>query len=255
MVLGLLMELDRKTHDVAKLLKQMFDKKFCLAEDKENCSGQIINSHTISECFLRNISEDNHLIMPEGNFYIEMGRWKLERKGVKQTKGFKGFCSHHDNKLFSSFEKRKFIADKQQLRDLSLRSVCRELYQKKCLLYYIEELAKKYPEKKHIKNLYLIHTQEMIRSLKYLQKGINKRYKFFTFIIKTTPVPINTAGVMFPSHTWNEQVIQSKKRNQHGFIYNLITLKDCSYFIVSTVESKNCNVDHEVYVIFGHFTE
>jgi hypothetical protein len=185
--------------------------------------------------------------MPEGNYYIEMGRWTLKNKGIKQTKSFKGFCSYHDNKLFSSFEKRKFIADKQQLLDLSLRSVCRELYQKKCSLYFIEELAKRYPDSrlKQTQNGYLKHTQEMIRSLKYLYNGIQRNYRFFTFIIKTTPVPINTAGVMFPSHTWNKELIQSKTRTQHGFIYNLITLEDCSYFIVSTVESKHSNVDHK----------
>lgn len=241
------MRIDKKMQEAANLLKNVFEKKLCLAGDEKNCSEKIINSHAISACFLKNIAEDSHVITPEGDFFIEMGRWKLISTGIKKTKAFKGFCSYHDNKLFSSFEKHKFLAGKQQLLDLSLRSVCRELYQKKCSIYFINELASKYPDSnlKHTKNDYLNHTQQMIRSLKYLQNGIQRKFKFLTFVIKTTPVPINTAGVMFPTHTWNKEPIQFKRRTKHGFIYNLITLEDCSYFIVSTLESKHSNVDYK----------
>jgi hypothetical protein len=234
------MEMNKRIHDSIELLKKSFNKKFCLSDNKVYCTSDIINAHTISESFLKNIAEKGHVISPEENFFVEEGRLKLLNKSIRKTKVFNGFCSYHDNKLFSSFEKRNFIADKQQLIDLSFRSICRELYQKKCLIYFFNESRES--QSIDIKNDFLSHTQSMIKDLKYLKNGIKEKYRFLTFIIKTSPVPINTAGVMFPTHCWDKEDIQFHKKTQHGFVYNLITLADCSYFIVTTVESKHSKI-------------
>ena len=88
----------------------------------------------------------------------------------------------------------------------------------------------------------------------YLKNGIKGSYRFLAFIVKTSPVPINTAGVMFPTHCWDKEQIQLDKRVQHGFVFNLITLVDCSYFIVSTIESKHSKIHYRFMSSFEKMT-
>ena len=55
-------ELVRCLNDPDYLIKKYFlNKKYCMAYDKSQCNGNIIESHVISSKFLKNIARDNHI--------------------------------------------------------------------------------------------------------------------------------------------------------------------------------------------------
>ena len=228
--------MDKKTHELILNYNGYFEEETCFASDKINCNGPIIKAHTISEKYLRKISRNGFVISPVGNPFRYEG-YNLKEIPIKKTKYFRGFCDHHDKKLFSSFENHDFSGEIQQIRDISFRTLCRDLYEKKCLAKYLRD-------SNDLKfNKMIRHTNQQLKNFKYLYKGLITNYELFFYCIKTTRIPINAAGTFFPTHTYKNEQIQSSTGKQHGFIYNLITLADHSFIIISTTKSLNNNVE------------
>jgi hypothetical protein len=97
--------------EVAKEHRELFSTKHCLAPDpmKVNCSGSIIRAHTVPKSgSLRQIARDGHVysfIPSLENLIKYQGRLHPELVGINKASTFTGFCSEHDNTIFSKVEK------------------------------------------------------------------------------------------------------------------------------------------------------
>lgn len=102
-----------------KLIKETEVEEIYFAERlSEPCSGEIINSHTLTKSLsLKEIEIDGHCYGFRNKDLMEFDRnngiTKLVKVGVKLASTFKGFCSMHDDKLFASLEKNIFGAGKR----------------------------------------------------------------------------------------------------------------------------------------------
>ncbi|HBP89844.1 MAG TPA: hypothetical protein DD706_19360 [Nitrospiraceae bacterium] len=119
-----------KINDV---LRKIYTKKVCLHPEasKEQCT-KIIQAHTIQRrgAIERITSSDNHVLSfypPEKDQHNKL---KLHRVGWKKASTFRGFCSHHDNSLFSNLEDEGFIGTDKQCFLVGYRALCHALYQK-----------------------------------------------------------------------------------------------------------------------------
>ena len=151
------------------------------------------------------------------------------------------FCKNHDIVLFKSFEEKDFSGEYNQIYDLSFRALCREFFQKKSILKTLEAEKSRAP-------LYYNHIfylsekkrwQTEIREYKFLYEQLkNYKNKGLEYLfIKTSKIPISATGVHFPLYDFTRKKIQNEKRKQLGFIYNILSLNNCSYILVATVKN------------------
>ena len=74
-----------------------------------NCSGKIIRAHTVQrKGGLIAIAEDGHVISPKHgmeDIFRNDGKLVPRALGVREASTFAGFCSTHDDQLFSPIEK------------------------------------------------------------------------------------------------------------------------------------------------------
>ncbi|MHB1280857.1 MAG: SEC-C domain-containing protein [Acidithiobacillus sp.] len=116
--------------------KNQKSKKICSVKNlfPEECSGKIINAHTISKSgSLKEISENGHVMgaKPSLDSLIKRnGNLALERVGINKASTFTGFCSVHDKKIFSPLEDEQVTLSYKQLFLLAYRGFCRELFLK-----------------------------------------------------------------------------------------------------------------------------
>jgi hypothetical protein len=116
--------------------KNQKSKKICSVKNlfPEECSGNIINAHTISKSgSLKEISENGHVMgtKPSLSGLIKSdGKLALEKVGINKASTFTGFCSAHDKKIFSPLEDEKIKLSDKQLFLLAYRGFCRELFHK-----------------------------------------------------------------------------------------------------------------------------
>ena len=118
----------------------VYEKGDCLhpRAGRSTCQGKIIRAHTIQ----RNGGLSR--IAREGHVYnaLKYSRMFQETEctedknpeliGVRKASTFGGFCSPHDNELFSPIEKHPFTGESTQVALLAYRAICYELFMKKC---------------------------------------------------------------------------------------------------------------------------
>jgi hypothetical protein len=126
--------------DAVKRLRTVFSAKDCLAPPamKSECTDEIVRAHTIPKSeSLRLISRDGHVYSfvpdPE-NIRKHGGKLKPQLLGINSASTFTGFCSNHDNSIFSKIEKEPFRASQEQCFLLAYRSFAREIFTKKALV-------------------------------------------------------------------------------------------------------------------------
>src|SRR5690554_4514844 len=129
-------ELERCLNDHDYVMRKYYlDNRFCMAPDKENCSNNICEAHTISKKYLRNIAQNGHVYMPLPSSHNKQNLYEFKSIGIGKATRISGFCEYHDNSLFESLEKNNsFSGEYNQIYDLTFRAICRELFQKKCSL-------------------------------------------------------------------------------------------------------------------------
>ena len=129
----------QKPIDKSKIFKQLnsfYDYKVCSAPDliKHECTEDIIKAHSVSKgSSLKEISINGHVLTTFKATAIDKNTLKIEPKtiGINRASTFTGFCSHHDNSLFSEIEDKDFkIADLTCFL-IAYRAVARELFVKK----------------------------------------------------------------------------------------------------------------------------
>lgn len=122
--------------EVDKAFKASYSKKYCSCPSalKSECSGRIINAHTVSKSSsLKSIAKNSHVYgLSPSIFKIHKSNGKSEPEliGINKASTFTGFCSFHDNSLFSIFEDTSFTLEKEQLFLISYRALAREYYTK-----------------------------------------------------------------------------------------------------------------------------
>jgi hypothetical protein len=141
-------------YESAHRVQKNFSKEFCSVPNqlKHECSKRIVRAHTVSKSSgLRAISHDGHvyktLVTPDVLFQNK-GRPEPQRVGINRASTFTGFCSIHDQALFSPFENHPFEASQEQVFLLAYRALCYEWYTKSALVNSIpvfKELDKGMP--------------------------------------------------------------------------------------------------------------
>jgi hypothetical protein len=255
-------ELERCLNDGDYLAKKYFQShKFCMAYDKSSCNGNIIKAHTISEKHLKNIAKNGHIYVPVGSTHHKNSIYEFELKGVDKVTHINGFCSHHDNILFESFEKKEFCGTYNQIYDISFRSLAREFYQKKCLLLFYNEIKNGklraidktgYSQSEYFKEN-IFRTRREYKDLNFLYTQL-KRYKksgLSYLLLETSKLPISATGVFFPLMDYKGNRIQRKSTSQLGFIYNVLTVLEKSYIIFTSVNSLHNNVCRDFLLSMG----
>ena len=116
--------------------KNLKSKKACSVKNllAEECSGKIINAHTISKSgSLKEISENGHVMGSKpslASLIKSDGKLFLEKVGIKKASTFTGFCSAHDKSIFSPLEDEEITLSDKQLFLLAYRGFCKELFHK-----------------------------------------------------------------------------------------------------------------------------
>lgn len=123
--------------DASKKFRKEFGVRDCLVPDelKSDCSGTIIKVHTVPKSgSLKQIARNGHLYSikpsPE-NIQMHKGRILPEILGINEASTFTGFCSVHDNTIFTKLEDQPFIGTQEQCFLLGYRAIARELFTKK----------------------------------------------------------------------------------------------------------------------------
>src|SRR5947207_12079164 len=114
--------------------RREFARKYCLHPEAPNgCSHQIVSAHSVQRAMLEKfIAEDGHVVQVKVTAHVDpVGLLaKPERVGINKATTFAGFCSKHDNDLFSPLESSAFDFEPNQIALLAYRAICRELYAK-----------------------------------------------------------------------------------------------------------------------------
>jgi hypothetical protein len=225
--------------------------KVCMAEDN-SCKGKIVEAHTISKQHLKNIAIDDHVYTPVCSGYHKNDLndlYEFKLTGLNKATCNRQFCAHHDNFLFKSFEKDKeFNGSIEQIYDLTFRSLCREYFQKKSASYYFHDLTA-YTDSSYYKD-HTDHLNDELEDHKFLynQLKIAKDTELKFLLIETSRLQLATTGILFPLYNIQGNQIQeaTQGKRQHGFIYNIVPLKDKAYIIISTVIPANNRVHKDL---------
>lgn len=235
--------------------KYFFNQKYCMAYNKKSCNSDIIKAHTISEKYIKNIAENGHVYVPHPSSNHKNNLYEFELKGINKVTHITGFCKHHDNILFSSFEKENFNGSYSQIYDITFRALCREYYQKKCLLEFTNRISSGdltslditgYTKSSHFKCSRL-HIEKEIKDHKFLYEQLKKVKKcgLSYILIKLPRLPILTTGIFFPLYNPDGQKIQNENKKQLGFIYNAISVNTETYIIIATMASLRNNIHRD----------
>ncbi|WP_335903833.1 SEC-C domain-containing protein [Shewanella algae] len=120
--------------DLESHSKTLKSKKVCSVKHlfPEECSGRIINAHTISKSgSLKEISDSGHVMGAKpslASLIKSDGKLTLEKVGINKASTFTGFCSVHDKNVFAPLEDEAIILSDKQLFLLAYRGFCRELF-------------------------------------------------------------------------------------------------------------------------------
>lgn len=126
-----------KHWEASKKFRKAFSTKYCLAPApiKTQCSGTIAKAHTVPKSgSLQKIARNGHVysfIPSLENLNKYGGKLQPELIGINQASTFTGFCSVHDNSIFSKIEGQSFLDSQEQCFLLAYRAICREVYTKR----------------------------------------------------------------------------------------------------------------------------
>jgi len=168
-----------------KTVKDLFKKskpKKCYFSHDKKCSTKVIKAHSIqNNRILREISEKGYVVMYGFDFkeFNPLGPGiKMMKKGRKIATTFTGFCSHHDQTIFTEIDNKNYvIGNKKQDFLFAFRGLCFEFYKKETAKSVFESAEeKKFIKNKNFVNAFLMGTNKAIKDLKYyfelFKKGI-----------------------------------------------------------------------------------
>ncbi|WP_081496580.1 YecA family protein [Marinobacter nauticus] len=120
---------------IHKTLNSFNSKKCCSAPSSLHgeCTTKIIKAHSVSKSSsLKEIAVNGHVLTTFRAKYDFSKSSKITPKsvGINQASTFTGFCSRHDNELFSAIEDEPFDSSEYHCFLVAYRAVARELFTK-----------------------------------------------------------------------------------------------------------------------------
>lgn len=208
---------------------EAFSMKMCLSPSEWHgeCDGQIVKSHTVSKSgSLNRIARNGHVYSRVRNLHVtEMNTIMNEPVlvGVNRASTFTGFCSKHDNNIFSPLEKKNFAGTPEQCFLIGYRAIARELYCKIGANQY-SPLLKDFDKGRgifeqivfqHSIQGYELGIRSSINDLdhyKTLYDSILTNQRFETvrgYVIEfSKPLPVMCSGTIFPDQDLNGEKLQ-----------------------------------------------
>ncbi len=257
--------------EALRFSKGLKKEKYCSAPEsmKSLCTKKIIKAHTISKngCLSDIADETNHVLGLKPNLTsIEKHKGLLvpERIGINNASTFTGFCSYHDNNIFSPLEKEEFKATDEQCFLLAYRSISREVYAKSNPDRFIDFLKQSdkgmsVEQQKRVQALASVLNTNMELDVKefgeykhkfdqYLVKKDFSKIKHFVIELKEPP-PVMVSAIVAPSSDFKGKKIQDntnpKSILQH-IMFNSFSNDNKGYIVLSWL------AEHEV---ISHFIE
>jgi hypothetical protein len=128
----------KKAHsgEIENAYRMLFRKRMCLHPKKSECSGPVIDAHSIQNSrSIGSISANGHVYAFNFGFdeldnYIQYQTLLPKKIGVNVVSTFKGFCSYHDRTLFLEIDTKKIDPTPEQSLLLAIRSMAKEIYVK-----------------------------------------------------------------------------------------------------------------------------
>ncbi|KPJ70972.1 hypothetical protein AMJ52_09240 [candidate division TA06 bacterium DG_78] len=216
-------------YNLQKEVLKIFTTKTCYFQD-EKCSKTKTASHSIPKTSLKTISKNNHVLRFMSLNVAELSKLDaLDQMpptdiGINEVGSFYGFCSHHDNLLFSPIEKECFEPTPQQDCLLLFRALCKELYTSTGVTKTIPIHHKLIESKGNIEYKHLLNVEnillflcrhkcifEMLNDYNQLVSDIkNKSFNGYSSITIVTeqPLPINCCSYVNPAFSLDGSVYQ-----------------------------------------------
>ena len=134
----------------AKALQRAMSADRCYAPPghEVECASSFSKAHTVPRVSLKRIATDGHVLsfVPNAHNLQRHGpKFPPQRLGVNRASTFTGFCSRHDNAIFSPLEKTSFVATPEQCFLLAYRALARELHIKQATLDYWDARLRRQP--------------------------------------------------------------------------------------------------------------
>ncbi|HHF0483960.1 TPA: SEC-C domain-containing protein [Vibrio antiquarius] len=216
--------------EAIKASNKISSRECCMIPEELNheCTKKIINAHTVSKSgSLAAIADQTNHVMglkiSLPNLIKNQGQLRPEKVGIKQASTFKGFCSHHDNRLFSCVEDQEFVGSEEQCFALAYRSVSKELYAKQNSNEVNEFLRGADKGKGTLDQLAIQHfvsnnsvgVDAAVNDLKILkstldQQLVNTHSADLCHLIfeSDTPIPVMVSSIVAPTVDFNGKEIQ-----------------------------------------------
>ena len=119
-------------HKIDSYLREELSEKFCLApiQWRNDCSGTICRAHTVPKSNLRCIARKGKVYSLKTNlFKLKKNQKQIpECIAIRRASIFSGFCSTHDNAIFSPVEENAFKGTKEQCFLLDYRALAFTLH-------------------------------------------------------------------------------------------------------------------------------
>jgi len=121
--------------EAEKALRKAFSTKDCLvpSEYKPECSGGIVQAHSVAKCWLQAIARNSHVYGFKPSMHALHSNFREvapELIGINKASTFTGFCSSHDKSIFSKIEDHHFTGTAEQCFLLAYRALSREYFTK-----------------------------------------------------------------------------------------------------------------------------
>ncbi len=239
-------------------------KGYCLHPEASNgnCSEQIISAHTVQRRGgLAAIAENGHVISPKKGFediFKNDGEIIPRQLGIRDASTFMGFCSFHDNQMFSPIEKNPLCLGREAAFLLSFRATSYEYFMKDAALRaneILRELDKGKPFEIQCyiqQHLHLLR-EGMKRGMgnlekwkhRYDQAYLTRDYSgFASYSVRFSGLlPIVASGAFFPEYDLNGNRLQIISRgtaaSSEHVCFNLTSIDGKSILVLGwTGESK-----------------
>lgn len=206
-----------------KLVKHRKDvkhkEKYCFLP---SCNEIAINSHIIQDSqFLKPIANaENKLIYLDVENVFPGKKPKFQQEYTSNILTFKGFCSVHDQQIFSEIEKQDFdLLNNRHLALFNYRAICHELRRKMDVVSFMELISKDsdFPHLPDQKFTTIIKAQSLgISDLKFYKKKIEddiiNNTRNFEFKVESLPKREVVASVILNTENLTQEEI-SKVQN------------------------------------------
>lgn len=215
--------------EIIKDQKEIYTNDKCYVPDDllHECSQEIIKAHTISRSAnLKPISKDEHVYCFEaslGGMIKTNGKLTIEKKSIKKTSIFHGFCSKHDTKLFKKIDS-DFEISNEHIFLNHYRTLTRELYLKEKNSIFQSGKMKEYDKGMSLINQIMYQSQvgDMSmgtdagkRDLKLVKSILDKKLisqeydemKYYAIIIDSVPEIMSTGVWVVSSDFENNQLV------------------------------------------------